>query len=232
MARSDRLFRLLDALRRLPPPVTAERLATEAEVSVRTIYRDIETLRAAGARIEGAAGWGYGLTEDPALPPQQFTRLEVEAVAMGLMEVRQSGDATLAAAAETAMARITAALPERRQREALHAAVHLHRAAAREAPQATIDMLREACWDEIAVDLVYRDADGEETRRRVLPLCLVYLDRVLILLAWCGLREDYRQFRLDRIAGATPAAESFRPRRVPLLRAYIAGMEERAGPER
>ena len=108
MARPDRLFRLLDTLRRLPQPVTAERLAEEMEVSPRTLYRDIGALRAAGARIEGEAGLGYCLTEDPALPPQMFTRLEVEALMLGLAEVRLAGDPALARAAEAAGAKIIA----------------------------------------------------------------------------------------------------------------------------
>ena len=126
MSRSDRLFRLLTALRSLPQPVTAARLADETEVSERTLYRDIDTLRAGGAVIDGAAGFGYTLTEDPALPPQMFTRLEVEALVLGLAEVRLAGDPALARAAEVALAKITATLPERVQRQAIHA-VLVHR---------------------------------------------------------------------------------------------------------
>ena len=75
MSRTDRLMRLMDALRRLPRPVTAARLAAETGVSARQLYRDIATLRAGGALIDGEAGVGYALTEDPALPPQSFSRL-------------------------------------------------------------------------------------------------------------------------------------------------------------
>ena len=78
MAKSDRLFRLLHLLRTLPQPVTVARLAEEAQVSERTLYRDIEALRAGGALIDGAPGYGYILTGYPALPLQMFSRLEVE----------------------------------------------------------------------------------------------------------------------------------------------------------
>ena len=104
MARSDRLFRLLHALRTLPAPVTAARLAAETEVSERTLYRDIEALRAAGARIEGEAGIGYTMTEDIALPPQTFDQLEIEALVIGLGEVGAAGDPALAEAAKSALA--------------------------------------------------------------------------------------------------------------------------------
>jgi predicted DNA-binding transcriptional regulator YafY len=63
MVRSDRLFRLLQAMRVMPAPITAARLAEEMGVSLRSLYRDIDSLRAAGARIEGERGYGYRLVE-------------------------------------------------------------------------------------------------------------------------------------------------------------------------
>ncbi len=221
MARSDRLFRLLDALRRLPAPVTAARLAVETEVSLRTLYRDIETLRAGGALIDGAAGYGYSLTEDPALPPQMFTRLEVEALVLGLAEVRLAGDPALARAAETALTRITATLPERVQRQAIHAVQQTYRFEKRPPAPPDLPLLRQACWDERAVDITYLDTAGATTDRRILPLSVVFLDRSLMLLAFCCLRQDFRRFHLHRIQRADLSPESFRPRRVPLLRAFL-----------
>ena len=218
MARSDRLFRLLDALRRLPKPVTAARLAEETEVSTRTLYRDIETLRAGGALIDGAAGYGYTLTEDPALPPQMFSQLEVEALVLGLAEVGQTGDPALARAAETALAKITATLPERVQRQAIHAVQQTYRFDRRPAAPTNLPLIRQACWDEMALDMAYRDKEGALTQRQVLPLSVVFFDRAMMLLAWCCLRQDYRRFHLDKIETLAVSSTSFRPRRVPLLR--------------
>lgn len=221
MPRTDRLFRLLSALRMLPHPVTAARLADETGVSQRTLYRDIETLRAGGALIDGAAGVGYTLTEDPALPPQMFTRIEVEALVLGLAEVRQTGDAALAKAAEAAMAKITATLPERVQRQAIHAVSRSYRFDRRaEAPGHTA-LLREASWDERALDVSYTDKAGRTTRRRIWPLAIVYFDRTLMCLAWCTLRQDYRRFHIGQMQSVAATDVSFRPRRVPLLREFI-----------
>lgn len=222
MARADRLFRLLDLMRRLPPPITAARLAAETGVSPRSVYRDVEALRAAGALIDGEAGFGYRLTEDPALPPQSFDRLELEALLMGLAEVRAVGDPALAEAAAGAQAKLIAALPERRQRQAHHAALMVYRYGRR--PPLPVDpgLLRQAVWDETAVEIAYRDREGRQTERRVWPLALVYLDHALELLAWCRLREDFRRFRVERMERAAGTAESFRPRRAPLLRRYVA----------
>ncbi len=221
MARADRLFRLLDALRRLPQPVTAARLAEETDVSLRTLYRDIDSLRAGGALIDGAAGLGYTLTEDPALPPQMFTRLEVEALVLGLAEVRLAGDDALAKAADAALAKITATLPERVQRQAIHATHQVYRFERRPPAPAHLALVREAAWDERALDIVYTDRDGKDTARRIYPLSVVFLDRSLVCLAFCTLRQDFRRFHLQAMAQVQPTTESFRPRRVPMLRAFL-----------
>lgn len=227
MARTDRLFRLLTALRRLPQPVTAARLAEETGVSPRTLYRDIAALRAGGALIDGEAGLGYTLTEDPALPPQMFTRLEVEALALGLAEVRMAGDPALAQAAEVALSKIVATLPERVQRQALHAISLTYRFERRPAAPDWLAQVREACWQERALDITYRDRDGAQTHRRIWPLSVVFLDRSMMVLAWCCLRQDFRRFHLAAMSDIALAEESFRPRRVALLREFIARM--RAG---
>jgi predicted DNA-binding transcriptional regulator YafY len=232
MSKSDRLFRLLHLLRTLPQPVTADRLASEAGVSPRTLYRDIDTLRAGGALIDGAPGYGYTLTEDPALPPQMFTRLEVEALALGLAEVRYAGDPALARAAEAALAKIVATLPERVQRQALHAVLQVYRFWPPPPVPDWIGLIREACWDERALDIAYADAEGRLTERRILPLSVVFLDDRRMLLAWCCLRQDFRRFMLDRISGVTATNESFRPRRVALLKEHleILRTQGRTGP--
>jgi predicted DNA-binding transcriptional regulator YafY len=233
MPRSDRLFRLLSAFRMLPQPVTAARLAEETAVSERTIYRDIQSLRAAGALIDGEAGTGYTLTEDPALPPQMFTRLEVEALVLGLSEVAQSGDPMLAKAAAEAQAKIIATLPDRVQRQAIHAVTRTYRFERRQPAPAHLQLLREAAWEERAVDLTYRDASGRMTARRIWPLGTIFLDREVQCLAFCCLRQDFRRFKINQMSNLMPTNESFRPRRVPLLRSFIDRLRgARAGASR
>lgn len=226
MPRTDRMFRLLHLLRTLPAPVTAARLAEETGVSERTLYRDIGALRSAGAVIDGAAGFGFTLTEDPALPPQMFDRLEIEALVLGLAEVRQVADPALAAAAEGALAKIAATVPERVERQMMHAVTMSYRFTPAE-PARFIDTIRDACWHETALDIRYADAEGRVTERRVRPLAVVYTDRHATLLAWCCLREGFRRFHLHRMTACAATAESFRPRRVELLRRVIAEMAGR-----
>ncbi|MGU3361261.1 helix-turn-helix transcriptional regulator [Methylobacterium sp. M6A4_1b] len=228
MARTDRLFRLLQVLRALPAPVTAARLAKETEVSVRSLYRDIDALRAAGAVIEGERGYGYRLIEDGALPPQTFDRIEIEALALGLSEVRHMGDPALARAAVAVLAKVAATLPDASQQHLLHAVSQVRRSEARFAPAHGLATLREGCWREEAVRIRYADEAGRETERTIWPLAIVYLDSKLVVLAWCCLRGAHRIFRADRIAAAAATGASFRPRRVSLLRDYLAALRETA----
>ena len=215
-------MRLLDALRRLPQPVTATRLAAETEVSTRQLYRDIATLRAGGVLVDGTAGYGYTLTEDPALPPQSFSRLEIEALMLGVASLGDFGDDGLATAGRSALARIVATLPDRQARQAAHATMRSWRPPApRAAITVDIDLLREACWEEFSVLIAYRDATGRRTEREILPLGMSYSPRTLMLVAWCLLREGYRTFEVPRIDALERGERSFRPRRVQLLRDYV-----------
>lgn len=222
MSRSDRLFRLLDTLRRLPPPVTAARLAGETGVSERTIYRDIESLRAAGAIIDGEAGFGYTLTEDNAVPPQMFDRLELEAVMLGLGWLEWQGDPALAEAAKRAIAKVTASLPTRKADEARHVALLAYAFDKKPEVPEFMPILREAAWEERAVDITYTDREGSFTERRIWPLSVVYTDYEPWILAWCCLRRGFRRFLISRVASVSETRESFRPRRVPLLREMMS----------
>lgn len=217
MSRSTRLIQLLQELRLHNPPVTADLLAEAMGVSERTIYRDIESLREAGAVIEGAAGYGYSLTEDPAMPPQIFTREEIEALVLGLREVQAVADPALAKAAKHALAKLQGSLPPRLQAHLKHNVLHAKRF--KERPKISIDpgVIRQAAWQELALDIEYRDVKGRESARRVYPLSIVFLDDSLVLISYCCLRKATRVFRLDRISSLTLTDESFQPRRVGLL---------------
>ena len=218
MSRTDRLFRLLQAMRNLPSPVTAARLADETGVSERTIYRDVETLRGVGAVIDGTAGFGYVLTEDAALPPLSFGNDEIEALVLGLREVAQIGDPDLVTAAKTALGKLQARLPEGQAQRLKHAVLSAKRFAKLPVPTVDVGVLRRACWEEVEVAFAYSDAAGAQTRRVVKPLGISFMDRSNCLLAFCTLRQDFRAFRLDRMQDLQVTQQSFRPHRVPLLR--------------
>ena len=203
-------------------PITAARLAEETEVSLRSLYRDIESLRAAGARIEGERGFGYRLIEDQSLPPQTFDRAEIEAIALGLAEVQHMGDPALTKAATSVLAKVAATLPDNRERHLIHAISQVYRPDARYRVSSHIEAIRDACWQEEALSIRYADRQNATSERTILPLALMYTDRTLTVLAWCCLREGFRIFRTDRIVELSATGISFRPRRVTLLRDHLA----------
>ena len=220
MSRTDRLMRLMDVFRRLPAPVTAARLADETGVSQRQLYRDIATLRAGGALIDGEAGLGYTLTEDPALPPQSFSRLEIEALRLAVDALGRIGDAELTDAAHAALARIIATLPERQSRQALHAIMRsFDTGPDRDPPRVDLAVA--------ALDIDYTDLKDAPSRRVIWPLGLSYSQHTLMLLAHCRLRMDFRVFHVNRIRALRPTRDSFRPHRVSLVREYAARRDMR-----
>lgn len=237
MRRADRLLELLQVLRRLTPPVTAAALAQTLEVSVRTVYRDIEALRRLGVGIDGEAGFGYLLTEDHALPPLMFTGPEVEALALGLRKVMAIGDEELAAAAENALTKLGPVLPKPVRTE-LESGILLADSYTRKgrlaelarsgAPQRAADpaLIRKAAREERKMTIGYRDEQARDTERVIWPLAIAYLDTVDLVLAWCELREDFRTFRLDRFLSASMIDDSFRPNRVPKLRIFLDRMAD------
>lgn len=214
-------------MRVMPAPITAARLAEGTGVSLRSLYRDIESLRAAGARIEGERGYGYRLVEDYALPPQTFDRAEIEAIALGLAEVRHMGDPVLERAAVSVLAKVAASLPDDGEQHLFHAISHVYRPDGRYVAALDMSTIRDACWREQALAVRYADKERAVTERTILPLAIVYSDRTLTVLAWCCLRNAFRIFRVDRIVELQVSGSSFRPRRAALLRTYLADLKER-----
>jgi len=201
MARSERLLDLIQLLRTYRYAVTGETLARELGVSLRTIYRDIETLQAQGAPIEGEAGVGYILRPGFVLPPLMFSVEEIEALVLGISWVADRTDSSLAKAARNLVAKVKSVLPAALGAE-LEATTLIVGPAAGRVPvaDALAAALRRAIREEKKMRIVYRDEKGAQTERVVWPFGLGYFDSVLVVLAWCELRRDLRNFRADRIA--------------------------------
>jgi predicted DNA-binding transcriptional regulator YafY len=214
MSRSARLLDLLQALRTHRRPVTAEALARDLGVSVRTVYRDIGTLVGQGAPIDGEAGVGYVLKPGFLLPPLMFDDDEIEALVLGLRFVVQRGDRALGDAAVNALAKITAVLPQD-----LRDAVAVTGLLAGPGRDAGPDhaAIRLAIRTERKLRLGYRDRNGKASQRVVWPIALGYFDSVSVLAAWCEMRQDFRHFRTDRIIAAVPTSERYPRRRGVLL---------------
>ena len=202
MTRTERLLALLQLLRRHRRPVTGRQLAGEMSVSLRTVYRDIATLVAQGAPIEGEAGIGFILRPGVLLPPLMFKDEEIEAIVLGSRWVSQLPDATLSRAATDALAKIESVLPrELRERAEYSGLFPVPRASVL---ADTVDgaVLRRAIRDERKLRIIYHNDQGVQTARVVWPLAIGFYDRLRVLVAWCELRTGFRHFRTDRIQSA------------------------------
>ncbi|TPG58201.1 YafY family transcriptional regulator [Roseomonas nepalensis] len=217
MSRSARLLDLLQALRRRRRPVTAAVLAGELGVSPRTLYRDVATLVAQGAPIEGEAGIGYVLRRGFFLPPLAFTADEVDALILGLRLVARRGDAELEAAARDALAKIEAVLPPEAAEAAEASGLLAGPVTTPGTPTPHLATIRRALAAEARLRLCYRDKAGAATERVVWPVAVGFFEATEVLVAWCETRGDFRHFRLDRIASAEPAGGRAPRRRRVLL---------------
>jgi predicted DNA-binding transcriptional regulator YafY len=199
MRRADRLFEIIQLLRRAKRPMTAADLARELEVNPRTVYRDMAALQGMRVPIEGAAGIGYVMRRGFDLPPLMFSAEEVEAIMVGLSLVTRTGDVGLLQAAKGASAKIADVLPERLN-ESLDGTRLKVSSWGADAPLADLRLCRQAVREERKLNITYRNEEGEVSERTILPLAVVYYVQVAVIAAWCELRQDFRHFRADRIA--------------------------------
>jgi predicted DNA-binding transcriptional regulator YafY len=218
MRRADRLFQIIQVLRRTRRPVTADAMAAELETSKRTVYRDIADLMAQRVPIRGEAGVGYVLDGGFDLPPLMLTPDEIEAAVLGAQWVAGRGDPALARAALDLIAKIGAAVPERLRPFALEPAT---RAAPRWniAPDG-LDMaqVRHAIRAGHKIALSYRDEQDRLSERTVWPFAVGYHETVRLMITWCELRRDFRSFRTDRVTAAEFLEDRY-PERPATLRA-------------
>lgn len=226
MRRADRLFQIVQILsrRRL---TTAALLAEHLEVSERTIYRDIADLVRSGVPVRGEAGVGYELGKDFELPPMMFDVEEIQALVLGARMVERFGDAPLRLAARRVLDKVEGVLPPKRRDLLSRTALFAFAAPLPQAQQATLTVLRGAVDERRKLALDYVDVDGVPTHRVVSPLGLYFWGTTWTLGAWCELRVDYRNFRLDRVASARALDEVFEDVSPTTLDDYVAAMRQR-----
>ncbi|OYU92277.1 MAG: transcriptional regulator [Bradyrhizobiaceae bacterium PARB1] len=213
MRRADRLFQIIQVLRRTRKPLTADAIAAELETSKRTIYRDIATLMGQRVPIRGEAGMGYILESGFDMPPLMLTPDEIEAAVLGAQWVMGHADPALATAAKDLIAKIADTVPEKLRPFVLEPASR-----ARPNFLGTLDALdmvqmRAHIHAGKKVRLCYRDESGRDSERIIWPIAVGYLEAVRLLAAWCELRKDFRSFRTDRAVTAEYLDEKYPERR-------------------
>jgi len=220
MSRAERLLNLLQVLRRYRRPVPGQALAEELSVSIRTLYRDIASLQAQGAMIEGEPGVGYVMKPGFMLPPMMFRSEELDALVLGMRWVADRCDKTLTSGALSALAKISAILPTELRRELEESSLLVGAPLKRPAHKVSPDLVRAAVREEQKLNITYLDASGIHSQRVVWPFALVYFDQARVLMCWCELRADFRNFRSDRISNVEQLEERYPKRRATLLREW------------
>lgn len=215
MSRAVRLLDLVQLLRRRRQPVRGQELARELSISLRTLYRDIASLQAQGAPIDGEPGLGYVLRPGFTLPPLMFTEDEVEALMLGSHWVAEIGDPRLAQAAMDVMAKVAAVSPPDRRAQFDNPSLLI---VARRNNLTAMAPIRDAIRRERKLEIDYRDAGSAATHRTIWPFAVGFFEEARIVVAWCELRQDYRHFRIDRIGNLLETDARYPKRRAVMLK--------------
>ncbi len=208
MNRADRLFQILQILRG-GKLCLAQDIADRMQVSVRTIYRDMDALVASGVPVSGARGIGYRITDAITLPPLTLSPAELEALTLGLAIVAEVADPGLRAAGLSLGDKIDACLPTEAVNDSnawklaqvpfadtLRGATHL-------------PTLRAAIKARQKLRIVYTSPDDTVTTQTIRPLHTEYWGRIWTLTAWCEVRGAFEVFRIDLIESAQALPELF-----------------------
>jgi len=221
MSRSIRLLNLLQLLREYRYPVTAQVLAERLQISQRSVYRDIETLREQGVEIEAAAGLGFQLKEDFLLPPMTLNETEIEAIFLALYWVKNIPDQAMKSASTSVLAKLNAVLPEARQ--------HLLQQTTLRAfnvwlpvDEKLVEQVRLAIRQQVKITVKYNDGKQRSSARTLWPFALGYFNDKIVLAAWCELRQDFRHFRIDRIQQLSLSQENYPPFKQQLFQQWWA----------
>lgn len=215
----------MDVLRIHRRPVTAAHLANELAVSMRTIYRDVQTLVQLGAPIDGEAGLGYMLRAGFFLPPLMFAEEEIEALVLGARWVEQQGDEALACAAAAALAKIATATPRDLRDKMAESSLWVPPYREKSLKETALGFIRAAIRHEHKLMIEYADESGARTQRVIWPFALAFFERKRVVAAWCELRCGFRHFRTDRISAQTPINLCYPKRRSALIKAWRIEMK-------
>ena len=217
MRRTERLFQIIQMLRRYSRPVTGREIADELETSLRTVYRDMSELIAPRVPIRGEAGTGYVLDDGYDMPPLMLTADELEAAVLGAKWVATRGDVALKRGAEDLIAKLTVAVPKDLQPIIVDAGLQPVRFRRGPKDQFDASIIRRAIRGAMKVEIDYADEKGETTQRVIWPFLLAYSEDVSMICAWCELRNDFRNFRTDRVRSAELTDDRI-PERISTLR--------------
>jgi len=224
MRRSDRLFQIVNYLQGRKLAVTAEQIAEELDVCVRTVYRDIRDLMLSGVPVQAEAGVGYMLDKDYHLPPLMFDVEEIEALVLGAAMVGSWTDEHMASISRRVIDKIRAALPDRARSIINETALFALPTTGKLPWTVEFGAIRRCIRNKNKIHISYADEKGDQTKRVIRPLAMASFAPVWLVLGWCELRIDFRSFRLDRIESIEILDEHFRDEPGKTLDDYLKQM--------
>lgn len=226
MNRTDRLHAILTTLqsKRI---VKAEELAQKFDVAIRTIYRDLKALEEGGVPLGAEAGVGYFLSEGYHLPPVMFTQEEARALLLASKVIDKITDQSVSSSFRSALTKVRSVLdPDKKDDiESLESKIMVHPFP--DSPQiqaefSPLEQIKSALSQNLVLEFDYfSNYSGEYSRREVESLGLTYYANQWHLIAYCRKRQDYRDFRIDRISKLVSKSEKYKQFAHPSLEQYI-----------
>ncbi|WP_370166851.1 helix-turn-helix transcriptional regulator [Marisediminitalea sp.] len=226
MRKAERLNEIVHHLRRMHQAVTADTLAALFEVSPRTIYRDIQDLMDSGIPITGEAGVGYVIDKHYHLPPIMFDADEIEAIALGIGMVSNWTDAAFARKAKSAYEKIQATLTAPMIHELTQISTFSAPSRYKIPWKVNFTEVRECIRRKQFVTFSYLDLSDQVTERTIRPLALISFSPIWLLAGWCEMRQNFRNFRLDRISDFSVSPQRFRDEKGKALSDYLKEQDE------
>jgi predicted DNA-binding transcriptional regulator YafY len=229
MNRLDRLTAILIQLQS-KKIVKAEEIANRFEISLRTVYRDVKSLMEAGVPIGSQAGTGYFIVDGYHLPPVMFSQEEASAMMMAGKLVERMTDLSVRKAFDGALFKIKSVLNEAQKDHLENLQDHIEVLR----PQMNLPAqsgsflsdLQKAVAGKQVIQINYFSNQNELTQREVEPIGLFYYSAAWHLIAWCRLRNGFRDFRSDRIKELKQTGIAFEPRSISTMQEYFNSIQQ------
>lgn len=199
MNRVDRLFGILTTLQSRKY-VTAERLSQRFDISIRTVYRDVRALGEIGIPVSFENGKGYFIVDGYFLPPVSFTSDEANALILLSSLADRFADVSVVRNTENALEKIRTVLRSREKESAaqLRDRIRVMNPGSRQSFDYLAD-IQKAMADNTILYIEYTDLKNQRTTREIEPIGIVYYADQWHLIAWCWLRNGYRDFIVRQI---------------------------------
>lgn len=218
MNRIDRLFGILTLLQS-KKYITAEKIADKFDISIRTVYRDIKALGESGIPVSFEAGKGYFIVQGFFLPPIAFSNEEANALVLIEHLVKGFTDNSIQKHYSTALNKVRAVLGDAQQEklEQLSQTTKTQLPACFGQNNDYLSCIQEAISSKQMLHIHYSNKASEISQRKVEPIGLIFYALSWHMIAWCHLRNEYRDFRVSRISQLNKTTSSFlKEKHIPL----------------